>query len=49
MRKSTMTVAVAGIMWFLSNSVIADSWILPHGIPVKDTGHARIVLSWTTP
>ncbi len=38
MRKRTMTVAVAGFVWFLSNSVLADSWILPHGTPIKDNG-----------
>jgi len=38
MRMSNMTVAVAGFAWLLSNSVLAQSWILPQGTVVKDEG-----------
>ena len=38
MRKSNMTVAVAGFAWLVSNSVLAQSWFLPQGTVVKDKG-----------
>jgi len=38
MRKSILTVAVATFAGFLSTSLIADSWVLPRGTSVKDTG-----------
>ena len=38
MRKSNMTITVAGFLWLLSGSVLAQSWILPQGIRVKDKG-----------
>jgi hypothetical protein len=38
MRKSNMTVMVAGLAGLLSSSVLAQSWILPQGTAVKDKG-----------
>jgi len=38
MRTSNLTVAAAGFVWLLSSSVLAQSWTLPQGTVVKDTG-----------
>jgi hypothetical protein len=38
MRRSNMTVTVAGFVWLVSNSVLDQSWILPRGTAVKDKG-----------
>ena len=38
MRKSNMTAVAAGFVWLLSNSVLAQSWILPQDLVVKDEG-----------
>lgn len=38
MRKRNRTAAVAGFVWLLSNSVLAQSWTLPQGLAVRDTG-----------
>jgi hypothetical protein len=38
MRKSHTTVMVAGLVWLLSNSALAQPWLLPQGTAVKDNG-----------
>jgi hypothetical protein len=38
MRRGKMTLTVAGFVWLLSNSLIAQSWVLPQGTAVKDNG-----------
>jgi hypothetical protein len=38
MRKSNMTVAVAGLVCLLSITALAQSWILPQELVVKDNG-----------
>jgi hypothetical protein len=38
MRTSTMAMAVAGFVGFLSTGVIPDSWVLPRGTSVNDNG-----------
>ena len=38
MRKSNVTVAAAGFVWLISNSVLAQPWTLPQGTGVKDNG-----------
>ena len=38
MRTSNTTVAIAGFVWLVSSSVLAQSWSLPQGTGVKDSG-----------
>src|SRR5215510_7713072 len=36
--RHTMTLTVAGLAWLLSAGVLAESWNLPRGTAVKDSG-----------
>ena len=38
MRTSHMTATLAGFVWLLSHSLLAQSWVLPQNLAVKDNG-----------
>jgi hypothetical protein len=50
MRTTHMPVGVAGFVWLLSGSLLAQSWTLPQKMAVKDTGPRtyRVVMDHTT-